>query len=196
MWLAGALASGCSAQVAVDDNSTPSGQQGGHDFVEVQLLRAADQTSSPFAGTVRAQIRMQYGDCFQQFYAAHPNWASDGVDGAATFGSWTGRLCDADVDELADCEVAGIVQRLNDSAQDLTVTYDIDGALEGQSLLFGPLPVADLAACPGGFSPRVRLELDGTGGEDVNGDPLWSISSHEFSEFAPGYTVGMRASPL
>lgn len=175
-------------------------EQDTHGFVEVRFQVAASETENPYTGTQQVQILMSYGECYQQFYAANPNWTADGVDGALVFGAqadggegWRDRLCTEDVSGRAECEVVEFEQSV-DAASRLTVTYDIEGPLEGRALLFGPLPLSDLTACEGGFAPRVSIELGGTRGLDAEGNQVWSVSSANVVEVAPGDSITINAS--
>ena len=170
-----------------------------HGYVEVQLMRASSESDNPYNGTAVVQIQMAYDDCYQQFYAANPNWAIDGEDGALVFGTeedggegWKDRLCTEDVGGRAECEVTGFQQLLDDSAQRLSVTYSVDGPLESRKLLFGPLPLKSLAECDGGFSPTVRLELGGTRGLDTEENVIWTVSSSDVMVVAPGDKLTIR----
>ncbi len=171
-----------------------------HGYVEVLFARAASETESPYTGTSQVQVQMAYGDCYQQFYSANPNWAIDGEDGALIFGpeadggeGWRDRLCSEDIGGRAECEVADI-QQLLDAATRLTVTYNLIGPLESRTLLFGPLPLGDLAACDGGFAPRVSLEIGGTRGLDAEGTQVWSVISTSNMEVAPGDSMTVNGS--
>jgi hypothetical protein len=164
-----------------------------HGFVEVQFARALSETENPYNGTSQVQVQMTYGDCYQQFYAANPNWAIDGEDGALVFGTeedggegWRDRLCTEDVGGRAECEVTEIQQLLENQAQRLSITYTLTGPLESRTLLFGPLPLSDLAECDGGFAPRVAIETGGTRGLDANGAQVWQVLSTSTTEVAPG----------
>lgn len=170
-----------------------------HGFVEVQFMRASSESDSPYTGTALVQIQMTYGDCYQQFYTANPNWAIDGEDGALVFGTeedggegWKDRLCTESVGGRAECEVVEFQQLLEDSAQRLGVTYRIEGPLESRRLLFGPLPLEALAECDGGFAPRVRLEIGGTRGLDTEENVIWTVSSSDVTEVAPGDRLTIR----
>lgn len=164
-----------------------------HGYVEVKFARASSETENPYNGTSQVQIQMAYGDCYQQFYAANPNWAIDGEDGALVFGTeedggegWGERLCTEDVGGRAECEVTEIQQLLEGQAQRLSVTYTLTGPLESRVLLFGPLPLRDMTACDGGFAPRVAIENGGTRGLDANGNQVWQVLSTSTTEVAPG----------
>ncbi len=163
-----------------------------HDYVKVLFGRAENEPDNPYVGTAEVNIQMAYETCYENFYDANPNYAIDGPDGALVFGSeedggegWMDRLCTETESARADCEVLEFNQLL-DVAKRLTVTYRITGELENRVLLFGPLPKKDLTDCDGGISPRVRLELGGTGGVDGDGNPIWSVVSAATMTAVPG----------
>ncbi|MGH1347149.1 MAG: hypothetical protein ACRBN8_36645 [Nannocystales bacterium] len=154
-----------------------------HGFVKIQFSRSDSEAESPFTGTTQVEIQMSYESCYEDFYATNSNWGLEGEDGELVFGDleaggegWMDRLCQEDVPGRAECEIVGYQQLLDDSSR-LTVTYSITGPLEGRVLLFGPLPNAELAACDGGFAPRVRLEVGGTRGYNSDGDTVWTVST-------------------
>lgn len=163
-----------------------------HGFAKIQFARSVSEADSPYGGTREVVIQMAYEDCYQQFYAANPNWGLDSEDGALVFGSledggegWMDRLCEEDVGGRADCEVTDFQQLLDDSGL-LTVTYNITGPLEDRVLLFGPLPNAELAQCNGGSAPSVRLSAGSTRGRDANGDTVWTVSTSNPAKAGPG----------
>lgn len=164
-----------------------------HGYVRIQFARATSEASNPYEGTAQVQLQMAYEDCYQNFYTTNPNWAIDGVDGSLVFGTledggegWRDRLCEEDEGGRAECEVVEF-QQLLDADSRLTVTYNLNGPLESRTLLFGPLPLADLTECEGGLSPRVRLNVGGTRGLDANGQQVWSATSvSDNGKAAPG----------
>jgi len=171
-----------------------------HGFVEIQFQRAASETESPYVGTAQVQVQMSYGDCYQAFYAANPNYAIDGEDGALVFGSeedggegWRDRLCTEDVPGRVDCDVVEFQQLLQDDSQRLAVTYNINAELESRRLLFGPLPLSSLTACDGGGSPRVSIQLGGTRGLDAEGNVVWQVVSTNVNQVAPGDQMSLQA---
>jgi len=171
-----------------------------HGFVEVQFARAASESENPYMGTAQVQIQMAYGDCYTQFYDANPEWAIDGEEGSLVFGTeedggegWRDRLCTESVSGRADCNIADIQQLLDDQSR-LTITYNITGPLESRTLLFGPLPLKELAACDGGFAPRMSIEIGGTRGLDAAGSELWQILSTSDNEVAPGDSMTLSGS--
>jgi hypothetical protein len=151
-----------------------------HGFVRVQLQRAADRTEDPFVGTERMQITLNYEQCIFDFYVANPEWAQDGDNGESVFGSselggegWFDRLCNVDVPDLVECEVASIEQQL-DPIPVLRITYVVSGELDGAIVPFGPLPTAALAACEGGTEPTVRLTNGNlVVGYDAGNEEIW-----------------------
>lgn len=169
-----------------------------HGFVEVRLTRNGSD-DDPFSGTSQVQIQMTYQDCYQQFYAANPNWTAEGEDGSIIFSGgpegWADRLCSESVSGRAECQVTAIEQNLASAANRLSVTYDITGALESRVLLFGPLPLGDLTECDGGLVPRVRVEHATTLGLDSSGVPVWGVDQSDSPQgLAPGDAVVVRVS--
>lgn len=172
-----------------------------HGFVKILFGRSDSEADSPYIGTAEVTIQMAYEGCYQNFYAANPGYRIDGVDGAPIFGTledggegWRDRLCEEDVGGRAECSVVEI-QQLLDQASRLTVRYSISGPLENRQLLFGPLPLADLANCDAGLTNTVRLELGGTLGVNGNSEQVWSISSVDGTGVAvPGDGASLRVS--
>lgn len=164
-----------------------------HGYVKIQFTRAASESENPFEGTQQVVLQMEYEECYQNFYTVNPNWQIDGEDGELVFGTeedggegWRDRLCSEDVGGRAECEVAEF-QQLLDGGSRLTVTYNLNGPLEARTLLFGPLPLADLAECEGGFAPRVRLNVGSTRGTGAMGAPAWdAVSVSDNGTAAPG----------
>lgn len=172
-----------------------------HGFVKILFGRSDSEAESPYTGTSQVTIQMAYEGCYQNFYALNPGFRTDGVEGGPIFGSleeggegWRDRLCEEDVGGRADCEVTDI-QQLLDQASRLTVRYNVTGTLENRQLLFGPLPLEELADCDAGLTNTVRLELGGTLGLDAADAQVWSISSVDGSGVAvPGDGSSLRVS--
>ncbi len=166
----------------------------GHDFVEVEFQRAASEADDPFEGTATVELEMRYDDCYQEFYAANPNWAIDGEDGSIAFDEWTERLCTEDVGSRAACEVVEIEQYEASGSLRLRVTYDLQGPLDSRRLLFGPLPPSNTVNCAGGAIPAMVLEASRTRGLDADGATLWGIATVVPPSMAPGERVAVNAS--
>ena len=184
-----ALLAGCSA-----DSTTSTPRNGAlviqqHGAVEVRFQRSTADLENPFEGTTQAVLSFAYGDCYLDFYADNPDWAFDG--GQLDLAEWNDALCNTDAVDasLADCEVVSVQQDLDAEQPTLTVTYEILGPLEQETLLFGPIPVRELATCEGGFSPRVEILATDIHGRDALGTPLWSLLSTSTIELAPGDMV-------
>jgi hypothetical protein len=166
-----------------------------HGFVKIQVVRADNESSTPFVGTAQVFIALEYETCLQNFYEANPNYAQSGADGSLVFGTmadggegWRDRLCDGDgIDQPADCDVISIEQELDNSKQ-LRVTYQINNdVLDRRVFKVGPIPTADLAMCDGGLPPTVRLVAPTpVQGYNAQGDKIWETSSFVNAQGKPG----------
>lgn len=169
-----------------------------HGFVRVQLQRAAEQPADPFVGTDRVQITLNYEQCLFDFYVESPDWQPSGDDGVTVFGSadlggegWFDRLCQVDVPDLVDCEVASIEQQL-DPIPVLRISYVVTGELDGRVLPFGPLPTAALAGCVDPALPTVRLSNGNlVVGYDGTNTKIWDGST-----FAPEIAATDDEAPI
>ena len=133
------LAGGCS-----HDDFDPMG----HGTVKVELRRAENASGDPFAGVVGLIIQLSRGECLTRFYESHPEWESTGLEGKPVFDRWRERLC-----EIGTAECA--VEKFSTAPESMAVSYEDLGALEGQVLHYGPVPLAELAGCDSGEDPTL-----------------------------------------
>lgn len=178
-------------------DSTGGGIEGGslgmdHGVVTLELGRDTQEVDDPFVGTARVEVTLLYLECLIDFYDANPSWQQDGVDGSVVFDAAlaTG-LCDPADPTLIECSVAGFTQEL-DTGKMLTVRYDVTGPLEDRQLRFGPLPTQELAACPAGGLPIVRISSGAVRGFDAAGAMLWALESFQPPEGATDQGAVLR----
>jgi hypothetical protein len=154
-----------------DPTTDPDAALAHHGSVPIGFLRAEHESASPYGGRHIVSVTLDYLECLVDFYAAEPQLRQDGPIGAPVFEDWVDRPCT--VNDVA-CRILSIEQDLDASPPHLRVRYQIDTALEGRELGFGPLPDAELAGCV----PIVRLgSPDAIYGEDPDGEVLWTLSS-------------------
>lgn len=176
------------------EGSDPGSLGMAHGVVSIQLLRGRDDEIDPFVGTARVEITLLYRDCLIAFYEANPSWQQQGADGSVVFDAALGAgLCDPSDPELVDCTVAQIVQTL-DATQSLTVVHEVTGTLdEGLLLRVGPLPDHQLAACPEGGSPIVRIgSTEAVRGFDAADALLWTTEAYNPAEAATDQGQSIR----
>ncbi len=192
----GTTAASSSSGESVDSTGGPTGLT--HGYVKLELLRGQSQADDPFVGTATVIAVLQYRECLGAFYDGHPELRQDGTEGAAVFGGselggegWLDRLCTPMLDSQLPCTVEAIVQDV-DIVDQLTVVYQVSGALEGGVLLFGPLPNEALAECVGGVLPVVAPAGSGAlRGNADNGAQIWGTESYSPAEVATN-----QAAPL
>jgi hypothetical protein len=146
-------------------------------------------------GTVEVQVTVDYQTCLQDFYLLnHTTYTQDGIDGAAVFEEWAGRLCQGD--DIPDCEVTEIKQTLVEAngVYSLKVTFKINdpATIPYREFHVGPLPLEAFASCGDSQSPLVELPQAGLTGRDANGTQLWRISSFQ----GPNVAEANQGAPL
>ena len=144
------------------------------------------------------QITLNYEQCIFDFYAANPEWRQDGSEGESVFGSldqggegWFDRLCDVDVPDLVECEVASIEQQL-EPIPVLRITYLVSGDLDGRVVPFGPLPTLALAGCADDVLLTVRL----TNGNLVVGYDGGNTEIWDGADYAPNIAATDQDDPI
>lgn len=163
-----------------DESSTGEDIELTHGSITLELVRSEGAADNPYTGTTRVVATLAYQACLSEFYAAHPELAQGGEEGATIFGSglfggeaWMDRLCKGGGDTQAECTVQEIAQDLG--AKTLRVTYAITGELEDHTLRFGPLPTTTTAGCP---DPIVRVPaMSALSGEDADGRAIWATNN-------------------
>lgn len=146
-------------------------------FICVELAKAENEESDPFAGTDTIYLTLELEPCLNDFYQAHPEYV-DGPEGLAVLEEWRGRLCSETVAPgLVSCEVDHFETNMGEGHPiQFTVAYKVlDAAqIDGRTLLWGPAPLAELAGCV----PKARLTTPASlQGFPENGGPLWSAQS-------------------
>lgn len=150
-----------------------------HGAVTLRFVRSEMQASDPFVATTRVIATLTYRDCLAGFYAAHPELAQGGEEGATIFGNslfggeaWMDRLCDGSDAAQVPCTVESILQELGTTPPQLTVTYAVTGDLEEHTLRFGPLPTTTTAGCPDAIVHVAAKSA--VAGEDADGRTIWA----------------------
>lgn len=170
-----------------------------HGFVQLEFQRGESQAENPYVGTAQVVATMEYEECLTAFYENNPAMRAEGPDGALVFGreedggeGWADRLCQSgQADSQAKCEIVSIDQKL-DTVKQMTITYQIEGNLEGYRLLFGPIPTQATAECVAPTSPVVRVGANGAvKGKNGSGSDIWTTES-----FSPGSAVTGQGAPI
>lgn len=176
--VAGCTVSGLSAMGC--EKAEP--EQFGYTCVELQ--RGESVEDSPFLGTYKIIVTLNYEPCLVDYYLnKHPEMRQNGKDGPAVFAEWKDRLCAEDVTRRIECEVEGFDQILMQTGMEaykMSVTYITPNPteLEGRKLLWGPGPTEDQAECSGDLRPYVNLStLSGVIGQDKTGKTIWQVQS-------------------
>lgn len=150
---------------------------------------------SIFAGTAEIVATVHYESCLRDFYLKRQTaYQKDGIEGAAVFEEWAGRLC-TDFSQSVACEVTSIEQSLleDNNIYTLKVTYKVTdpSQIAYRDLHVGPLPVEDFAGCDG---PRARVDLQTSGlnGRNSQGTPLWRIATLP----SPSVAIANQGAPL
>jgi hypothetical protein len=170
-----------------------------HGYGKVQFKRAENLDASPFGGTTFVNVNITYDECLADFYAANPDWAADGIDGAPVFekfadpdsGKYLCSQSDND-DPAADCDVVEITQDLDNSR--ITFDYKINEAsIENKVVYIGPLPCEKLTMC----LPTVRVTGNAVRGTGPNDEAVWATSSipQPSTSCGQGLPIQIRASP-
>lgn len=173
-----------------DSGGSGSGEGGDGDCqddafgtVMIELQRSAAEPESPFTGTAKISVYLDYEQCLYEFYTTdHTEYQQEGVQGAASFGAWAnGCLCEGSYSKpTIDCTVDDMTQTLNTQGATgvgrLKIDYAVvDDALEGTNIPFGPLPTESLAGC----TPLVRLSGGSVQGYDAEDNLIWQIASFD-----------------
>ncbi|MCA9690885.1 MAG: hypothetical protein R3A51_06935 [Nannocystaceae bacterium] len=159
-----------------------------HGFVCIDMDAAANTDTSVFASTTNVRVKLSYSQCLQDFYLNdHPEYRLDGAMGEAIFKDWAAnKLCGAGASKPLPCELdpdnlsSVFEQRLitddNNSEYALLINYKLteQGAVDGKRILFGPIPLEELAGC--GTDVKVAANAD-VQGIDGNGTPIWQMVS-------------------
>lgn len=195
------LLAGLCATTGCDETTEPLT----HGAVRVEFLRADNEGSSPYTGTVQVVITLDYLDCLIAFYERETTWKQDGPDGFPVYGTfedggegWKDRLCDGSLPDDGrgvDCTVLAIEQELEQSKH-LKVTYEVTGDIENRQINFGPLPTTELAACDGTGQPKVRVGTNGAiRGLSGDGNLVWETKSFTPDQAATdqGQAIKVRA---
>jgi hypothetical protein len=124
--------------------------------VKVEFQRGQSEEDTPLGAPDELAVSLEYGECLLAYYEEHPEMRQDGVEGQEVFDSWLDRLCEPG-SGFANCEVISIEQNMEVASPKLTVTYDIQGELEGRQLLVGPFPTSETADCDNGLSATVSF---------------------------------------
>jgi hypothetical protein len=170
-----------------------------HGVVWLELRRGEAETDNPFVGTANIEVTLLYLECLIAFYESNPDYQQLGEQGAKVFGSredggeaWIDRLCEVPNANGVDCTVDSFQQEL-DAARQLTVNYSILADPEDRELPFGPIPIAELAACEPGKQPIVRVGGNGAvRGLDAGGNTLWNTEAFNPSEAATGQGATLK----
>lgn len=190
---------GHSNTTAVDGTGGTSGL--GHGAIELIFRRGESSIGDPYVGTARVIVTMDYETCLRDYYEANPDAQQDGSEGQLVFGrladggeGWQDRLCSGVEMGQAPCSILSIRQRFDSGTPFLSVEYEVQGSIENQVLLFGPLPTAATAGCS---DPIVRVSPILPTGYDAQDTQIWiaeTISPISSSAEQPGLTE-VKAKP-
>jgi hypothetical protein len=160
-------------------------------FTCVELNRGESVDDSPFVGTTKIKITLNYEPCLVKYYTEkHPEMRLDGPadQGGAVFAEWKERLCSEDIERGVDCTIESFEQILSATGTmpvyQMSIDYNItDGnMLEGRRLLWGPGPLPAYAECDGELKPFVSLSaLSGVIGYNKGGAAIWQVQSFDSS---------------
>lgn len=148
-------------------------------------LQRENSAVDPFVGTSSILVQAVYGECITEFYTvSNTQYQIDGVEGAAIFEEWAGRICDSgEFPQVIDCEVAepvlgtGFSQNFTQVPFELQLEYTVldSASLQGADIRVGPLPTERITD---GCTPTVSVNAtNAVFGRDSNGNSLWQVGT-------------------
>ena len=173
-----------------------------HGVIKIEFQRAENEEESPYVGTTVIEVALTYQKCLIDFYTNNPNYRQSGPDGDLVFGSsdqggegWRDRLCDGG---SVDCSVQSFEQQLGMS-NFLKVTYAVEGDdIENREILWGPIPLPELANCEGNEVPQIRYNAASGStvrGLSAGGNTVWELKTVDpnVAEVGQGQSIDVRA---